>query len=115
VTPTEARVGSLFGALADDTRRRVLDIVAASGSVTATEIAGVVPVTRQAVAKHLAVLHAAGLVELERSGRETRYRVVPGSLRPAGEWIASTEAAWAGRLGRLQRHVEGRSGRRTTT
>jgi DNA-binding transcriptional ArsR family regulator len=112
VTPTAADVGTLFGALADDTRRRVLDVVAANGSVTATQIAGVVPVTRQAVAKHLAVLHAAGLVETERAGRETRYRIVPGSLRPASDWIASTEAAWAGRLGRLQRHVEGRSARR---
>ena len=99
-------VGVVFGALADGTRRRVLDAVAASGTATATELTAAVPVTRQAVAKHLSILEAAGLVECERSGREARYRVVPGSLSPAATWIESTEAGWAGRLGRLRRHLE---------
>jgi uncharacterized protein YndB with AHSA1/START domain len=57
------------------------------------------------VAKHLTVLVDAGLLTAERSGRETRYAVVPGSLRPAGDWIAATDTAWSRRLGRLQQRL----------
>ena len=78
----DARVGAVFTALADDTRRALLASIASHGGATATELAAGTTITRQAVAKHLAVLSAAGLVAPLRSGRETRYRVVPGSLRP---------------------------------
>ena len=106
---TSDDIGVVFSALADPTRRRVLDAVAASGTATATELAATVPVTRQAVAKHLSILEAAGLVECERSGRHSRYCVVPGSLTAAAAWIESTEAGWSGRFGRLRRHLEARS------
>ena len=65
--------GAVFGALADDTRRTVFVRVAASGQATASELARDLPVTRQAVAKHLSLLASAGLVESERVGRETRF------------------------------------------
>ena len=69
----EARAGAVFDALSDSTRRQVLRGVAERGPVTATELATVLPITRQAVAKHLGVLRDAGLVEPERVGRETLF------------------------------------------
>ena len=71
---------ALFAALADPTRRAVLRAVAEDGPVTATALAGRLPVTRQAVAKHLALLREAGLVAPEREGRETRFTAVSEPL-----------------------------------
>src|SRR5690606_25558478 len=68
-------VDAVFAALSDPTRRLVLDEVGRRGGATATELAADLPVTRQAVAKHLAVLAGARLVDARRAGRETRYRV----------------------------------------
>ncbi len=100
--------GTVLAALADPTRRDVLTAVASrSGTATATELAAELPVTRQAIAKHLTVLADAGLVVSVRHGREARYRVVAGSLRPAADWIARTEAGWARRVDRLQQHLSG--------
>ena len=103
----DAEAGRIFAALADPTRRQVLSAVAERGSATATELAGIVPVSRQAVAKHLGVLAAAGLVASERRGRETRFEARAGALRPAAAWIAATDAAWGERLDRLKRRVDG--------
>ena len=90
--------GTVLAALADPMRRNVLAAVAArSGTATATELAAELPVTRQAIAKHLTVLADAGLVTSARHGREARYRVVAGSLRPASDWIQRTEASWSRR------------------
>ena len=106
-TPTDA--GRVLAALADPTRRDVLDAVAArAGTATATDLAAELPVTRQAIAKHLGVLTNAGLVASVRQGREARYRVVAGSLRPASDWIRRTEASWARRVDRLQEHLADR-------
>jgi DNA-binding transcriptional ArsR family regulator len=111
---TAVDVGVLFDALADPTRRRVLDAVAAGGTTTPTALAQVVGVTRQAVTKHLVVLQTAGLVDAERVGREARYRVVPGSLRPVADWAERTDAAWDDRLGRLRRAMAERTAARTS-
>lgn len=89
-------LGQVFGALADPSRRHVLGVIAERGTATATELTGELPITRQAVAKHLATLADAGLVESERLGRETRYR-----LTEAGE-------EWDDRLDALRRHLERR-------
>ena len=105
-----ASVGAIFAALADDTRRSVLDAVAERGTATATELTAVVPVSRQAVAKHLGVLRDAGLVEAVRSGRETRYAARAEALRPAVSWLAEADRAWAGRLDRLKQRVESPDG-----
>ena len=102
----DARAGAIFAALADDTRRTVLGVVSQRESATATELTEVVPITRQAVAKHLGVLRDAGLVQAERVGRETRYRARSGALRPAATWIAETDAAWTARLDRIKSQAE---------
>jgi DNA-binding transcriptional ArsR family regulator len=98
----------VFGALADRTRRHLWQTVSAEGPVTATALAARLPITRQAVSKHLRVLGDAGLVRAERVGRETRYVVDAVPLRAAAAWIADADAAWARRLDRLKDRVEAR-------
>ena len=93
--------GLVFGALADDTRRTVFVRVAASGQATASELARDLPVTRQAVAKHLSLLASAGLVESERVGRETRFHARSEPLSEAIDWMAGVGARWDDRLARL--------------
>ena len=108
----EARAGAVFDALADPTRRSVLRAVAERGPLTATALATTLPVSRQAIAKHLAVLHAAGLVAPERAGRELRFAATPGPMLEAGRWLDHTGAAWDGRLARLAARVrDGARGR----
>ena len=92
---------AVFAALADPTRLRVLREVAEHGPATATELAGLLPVSRQAVAKHLAVLQGAGLVHPTRSGRENRFEASTAPLADAQRWLAETGAAWDDRLQRL--------------
>ena len=98
-------VDAVFAALADGTRRTVLRTVVADGPITATAIAGDLPVSRQAIAKHLQILQSAGLVRAERSGRESRYEASAGAMRPAVDWIEATDAAWSRRLADLSREV----------
>lgn len=99
----------VFDALADPNRRRLLGFLAERETATATELAGELPVTRQAVAKHLAALSAAGLVEGTRQGRETRYRLTPAPLGEAMAWMADVGAQWDDRLAALGRHLGGKS------
>lgn len=106
----DQRAAAVFEALADPTRRAVLRAVAEHGPITATELAGRLPVTRQAVAKHLAVLATAGLVTARRTGRESRFAVRPEPLEDAARWLRVTGDAWDERLSRLARHARGRSG-----
>lgn len=101
----------VFGALADPNRRRLLGYLAERETATATELAAELPVTRQAVAKHLAALHAAGLVEPSRHGRETRYRLTPEPLGDAVAWMAELGAQWDERLEALRAYLERRSPR----
>jgi DNA-binding transcriptional ArsR family regulator len=103
--------GPVFAALADGTRRDVLQAVATRGTATATELAAELPVTRQAVAKHLAVLSGAGLVAGRREGRETRYRPTPAPLGDAIGWMTGVGAEWDDRLAALQRHAVRRAAR----
>lgn len=102
----------VFAALADPNRRYVLEALAQRETATATELAAEMPVTRQAVAKHLAALNEAGLVESRREGRETRYELTPGPLGAAMDWMAGVGAEWDSRLARLARHLSGGSPRR---
>lgn len=103
--PRPASAGAVFDALGDPTRRAVLQAVARSGPVTATELARSFPVTRQAVVKHLTTLAAAELVVTERVGREVRYQLAPGPLRGATSWLADVGAEWDARLSRLRDHL----------
>lgn len=99
-------VDGVLAALADPTRRRVLDAVAARGEATATTIAAGLPVSRQAVVKHLAVLDRAGLVSGHRQGREMRYSVRPERLDATARWMRDLAAAWDARLARIKRLAE---------
>jgi DNA-binding transcriptional ArsR family regulator len=101
----------VFAALADPTRRTVLEEVASRGSATATELAAPLGITRQAVAKHLGVLADAGLVDARRAGRETRYRPTPAPMGEAISWMAEVGARWDERLAALERSVVRRRGR----
>ncbi|MFG2569908.1 ArsR/SmtB family transcription factor [Streptomyces sp. NPDC048567] len=99
-------VDGVLAALADPTRRRLLDLLAAQGEATATTLAGPLPVSRQAVVKHLAVLEAAGLVSGGRVGREVRYAVRPAALDATARWMASLAASWDRRLAHIKRVAE---------
>ncbi|MBI4259644.1 MAG: winged helix-turn-helix transcriptional regulator [Actinobacteria bacterium] len=104
-------MAAVFSALADPTRRRVLRLLAEEGPDTATGLAAELPVSRQAVSKHLAALAEAGLVEAETAGRERRYRVTPRPLGDAVTWMAGLGSEWDDRLEALRAVlVERRSG-----
>jgi DNA-binding transcriptional ArsR family regulator len=96
----------LWAAVADPTRRRLLDLLLAQGEATATSLAGELPVTRQAVAKHLAVLDRAGLVDGRREGREVRYAVRPERVEEARQRMADVAAEWETRLAAIKRIAE---------
>ncbi len=100
-------VAEVFAALADPTRRRILDALAAHGEATATVLAAELPVSRQAVVKHLGVLDRAGLVAGHREGREARYRVIPERLGVTARWMDRVAAAWDSRLSAIKRLAEG--------
>lgn len=98
-----AQVDAVFAALADPTRRHIVEQLAAGAPATATGLAAGLPITRQAVAKHLDLLGSAGLVSRRREGRETRYRFTPEPLEGAAAWMASVGADWDERLAGLAR------------
>ena len=101
-----AQDDALWSAVADPTRRRLLDALLDQGEATTTTLARGLPVTRQAVAKHLVVLGRVGLVEGRRRGREVRYRVRPERLDDAAEAMALVAAQWDRRLARIKRLAE---------
>jgi ArsR family transcriptional regulator, cadmium/lead-responsive transcriptional repressor len=96
----------LLQAVSDGSRRRLLDLLLARGEVTPTALAAELPFTRQAVAKHLAVLDRAGLVEATRHGREVRYTVRPEHLDIAVRAMARVAARWDNRLEAIKRLAE---------
>ena len=97
--------GPVFSALSDANRRRLLETLAQRDSATQRELAAELPVSRQAVGKHLAALADAGLIEASRSGRNTRYRLTPGALEEAVTWIERVGAEWDARLAALRDHL----------
>jgi len=103
----ELHAGAVLSALADPTRRALVQELSRRPTTTATALAAQLPISRQAVAKHLATLAGAGLVATERAGRETRYRLTPDPLDDAIRWIAEVGGQWDRRLERLRRHVAG--------
>ncbi|MEP7046156.1 MAG: metalloregulator ArsR/SmtB family transcription factor [Ilumatobacteraceae bacterium] len=100
---TSGALDTLFGALADPTRRMLVERLLTKGPTTATVLAETTPLTRQAILKHLQVLEAAGLLAHERAGREVRYRVTPQPLASAVGWILDTAGQWDDRIDRLRR------------
>ena len=107
---TESRdVAGVFSALSDPTRREVVRRLSEDGPGTVTDLASDLPVTRQAIAKHLSVLMEAGLVSASADGRRRRYTLTPGPLAEAMEWMADVGSAWDGRLEALRRHLARRA------
>jgi DNA-binding transcriptional ArsR family regulator len=96
----------LWAAVADPTRRRLLDVLLAASDATATSLSRELPVTRQAIAKHLAVLDRVGLVEASRQGREVRYAVRADRLDAAAQSMARVAAKWDERLATIKRLAE---------
>jgi DNA-binding transcriptional ArsR family regulator len=109
---TPDRAGAVFGALSDPTRRQLLAAISSQHTATATELAAELPISRQAVLKHLGALAQAGLVDRERSGREVRYTVTPEPLSDAVSWMAAVGGEWDDRLGALQAQLGGPRSRR---
>lgn len=103
---TPAIDDELWAALGDPTRRRLLDLLLADGSGTATGLSENLPVTRQAVAKHLLVLERAELVVSRKDGREVRYAVNEAQFARAVEQLAAVGAAWDARLRRIRTIAE---------
>lgn len=87
-------VDQAVATMADPTRWRILNLLAAEGERTATMLAERLPVTRPGIAKHLGILVAAGLLRVRRRGREVLYRVRPGRLAESGRWLARIEHDW---------------------
>jgi DNA-binding transcriptional ArsR family regulator len=103
-------VDAVFAALSDPTRRDVIRCLSEEGPVTATELADRIPVSRQAIAKHLSSLEEAGLVVSTVEGRSRRFRLTPGPMREAMGWMADVGAQWDDRLEALRRHLASRRG-----
>ena len=101
---------AVFGALSDPRRRALLAEIAQHPQATATELAADLPISRQAVLKHLNALSDAGLFDRERSGREVRYRITPAPLSDAVSWMAAVGAQWDDRLGTLSVQLGRRGG-----
>jgi DNA-binding transcriptional ArsR family regulator len=102
----EAVAEQVFIALADPTRRAILAALAAAGPATATDLAGRLPITRQAIAKHLSLLTEAGLVTAEPGERRrVRYRLRSTPMQVAQQFLAALARDWDSRLDALQHHL----------
>jgi DNA-binding transcriptional ArsR family regulator len=97
---------SVFATIADPTRRRILEVLRTSGPLSVKALADPLPMSRQAVTKHLDILSSSGLIQIERVGRERLHRLEPHSLREVADWLKPYEAFWDTRLARLKRHLD---------
>jgi DNA-binding transcriptional ArsR family regulator len=103
----EAIAEQVFSALADPTRRAILAALAAGGPATATDLAARLPISRQAIAKHLALLTEAGLVTAEPGERRrVRYRLHSAPMRVAQQFLAALARDWDGPLEALRDHLD---------
>lgn len=93
---------AVFSALSDPTRRAVIRSLSDDGPSTVTELAARLPVSRQAIAKHLDALETAGLVSATIAGRSRRYRLTPRPMADAMAWMADVGAQWDARLESLR-------------
>ncbi|OAT67256.1 ArsR family transcriptional regulator [Mycobacteroides immunogenum] len=100
----------LWAAVGDPTRRRVFDLILTDGMATATTLSDRLPVTRQAVTKHLAVLDRAGLVHATTRGREKQYHANTEQVARIAEQLTAVGAAWDRRLARIKQIAESLQG-----
>jgi DNA-binding transcriptional ArsR family regulator len=103
---TDAADDELWSAIADPSRRRVLDLLVSNGAVSASWLAGHVPLSRQAVSKHLVVLENTGLISRRKQGREVLYEVDAARLDEATRALAEVAAQWDRRLAAIKRLAE---------
>jgi len=106
--PAADPADAVFSALADGTRRDLFALLGRHGEASATDLARELPVSRQAVQKHLGLLADAGLVAARRSGREVLYHPTPGPMSEALEWMAAVGHQWDDRLAALERQLASR-------
>jgi DNA-binding transcriptional ArsR family regulator len=106
VTSTQADEEAMWSAIAEPSRRQILDVLLTRGEATPTSLAAELPLTRQAVAKHLNVLSRMGMVESARHGREVRYRVRPEQIDAAATALAEVAARWEKRLATIKAMAE---------
>lgn len=97
---------TVFAALADSRRREIIEILVKEGAKTQTQLAEVLPITRQGVSKHLGILADAGLVTIHQRGRDKFYYLTPEPLEEASLWIAAIAAQWDKRLVALSDLIE---------
>ncbi len=105
VTQVGARMGHVFGAIADSTRRDILDLLRRR-DLTAGELAERFPVSRPAISRHLRILRQAGLVRETRQAQLRIYSLEPQPLAEVARWVARYQVFWGARLHDLKRHVE---------
>jgi len=96
----------VLAAMADRTRRQLLDMLAAEGPATASTLAAGLPISRQAIVKHLTILAGAGLVTSSKHGRDVRFVVETERLAQTADWMASLAAEWDARLAMIKRIAE---------
>jgi DNA-binding transcriptional ArsR family regulator len=105
-TETTDESSIVLAALAEPVRRQLLDILATREEATATTVAKGLPISRQAVVKHFAVLANAGLVTSRKQGREVLYSLRPERVDEAARWMAGLAAEWDTRLQTIKRIAE---------
>jgi DNA-binding transcriptional ArsR family regulator len=96
----------MFVALADPTRRNILELLASSGELSATAIYEQFPVSPQAISQHLKVLREANLVEMEKRAQKRVYRLNPQTLSQFEEWVQQTKQRWEERFSALDTVLE---------
>lgn len=101
-----AEPDDILTAIAEPTRRQLLATLAGSGPATATELAAGLPMSRQAIARHLAVLRGAGLVARDKDGRDVRFAVRTQGLTRTASWLAALATEWDARLAAIKRIAE---------
>ena len=112
----EATAEQVFTALADPTRRTILAALASDGPATATDLANRLPITRQAIAKHLALMAEVGLVTAEHGERRrVRYRLRSAPMQVAQQFLAALARDWDRSLEALTEHLDRSARKRTTT
>ncbi len=98
-------IQAVFTALADPTRRDLIERLLDDGPQTATELANELPITRQGITKHLGILHEAGLVTIHQQGRDKRYALTPEPLAETVTWVMAIQAKWDERFEALRQFL----------
>lgn len=113
MTDAAQPLSRVYAALADPTRQQIVEWLSTGEEATATELAQRLPVTRQAVSRHLFELADAGILTRHKRGRDVRYRLQPARLEDAAAWLSERAAAWDTALGRLASVLEAEAEQRS--